>query len=178
MKSNHPFWEKFYARFRKDKIAQVAGWLFFAFIIAAVFAGALSPNDPYDPLQIDLMDAETPPRWQDAGDERFLLGTDPQGRDLLSTMLHGLRISIIIGVFAVLLQSFLGISIGLIAGYTGGRVDAILMRFADIQLSFSSFMNPPARVKRYSSPMPGVGDSFVIKKPFPSSAISVLFAVP
>lgn len=140
MRGEHPFWEKFVERFRADRIARAAAWLFFAFLIAAVFAGVLSPADPYDPLQIDIMDAETPPRWQDAGDSRFLLGTDAQGRDLLSSMLHGLRISIIIGIFAVILQSFLGIGIGLVAGYAGGRIDAALMRFADIQLSFSSFM--------------------------------------
>tara|TARA_B100001971_G_C17977589_1_gene425611 strand:- start:8 stop:733 length:726 start_codon:yes stop_codon:yes gene_type:complete len=74
------------------------------------------------------------------GDQRFLLGTDAQGRDLLSTILYGSRISITIGIFAVLLQAFLGISIGLVSGYFGGRLDNFLMRLADIQLSFSTLM--------------------------------------
>ena len=76
----------------------------------------------------------------DDGDSRFYLGTDAQGRDLLSAILYGLRTSMLIGFFAVLLQAFLGVGIGLIAGYVGGRIDSTLMRIADIQLSFSSFM--------------------------------------
>jgi peptide/nickel transport system permease protein len=86
------------------------------------------------------MDSEIPPVWMEEGDQRFLLGTDVQGRDLLSTILYGSRISITIGIFAVLLQAFLGISIGLVSGYFGGRLDNFLMRLADIQLSFSTLM--------------------------------------
>lgn len=86
------------------------------------------------------MDSEIPPVWMEEGDQRFLLGTDVQGRDLLSTILYGSRISITIGIFAVLLQAFLGISIGLVSGYFGGWLDNFLMRLADIQLSFSTLM--------------------------------------
>ena len=100
----------------------------------------MAPFDPYDPIQIDIMDSEIPPVWMEEGDQRFLLGTDVQGRDLLSTILYGSRISITIGIFAVLLQAFLGISIGLVSGYFGGRLDNFLMRLADIQLSFSTLM--------------------------------------
>ncbi|MGI9306145.1 MAG: ABC transporter permease [Gammaproteobacteria bacterium] len=135
------FWQSGLARsFRRDRAAQFAFAVFAAFAFAAVFAGILAPYNPYNPLEIDLLDSETPPVWSEGGELRFILGTDAQGRDLLSAILYGLRISIIIGVFAVLLQAFLGVAIGLISGYAGGRVDAALMRAADIQLSFSPFM--------------------------------------
>ncbi len=127
-------------RFMRDRPAQFAFAVLLAFALAAVFAGVAAPYNPYNPLEIDLLDAETPPAWAEDGVAHFLLGTDAQGRDLLSAILYGLRISILIGVFAVLLQAFLGVAVGLIAGYAGGRVDAVLMRIADIQLSFSPFM--------------------------------------
>jgi len=110
------------------------------FFLASFSASLLAPFDPYDPIQIDIMDSEIPPVWMEEGEQRFLLGTDAQGRDLLSTILYGSRISITIGIFAVLLQAFLGISIGLVSGYFGGRLDNFLMRLADIQLSFSTLM--------------------------------------
>ena len=85
------------------------------------------------------MDSELPPVWVEDGDSRFLLGTDDQGRDLLSTILYGMRTSLVIGICAgVLLQMFLGVVIGLSAGYFGGRLDGLLMLVADIQLSFST----------------------------------------
>ncbi len=127
-------------RFSRDRGAQAAAAVFVFFALSAAAAGLVAPFNPFDPLQIDLLDSETPPRWEEGGDVRFLLGTDAQGRDLLSAILYGLRISVVIGVFAVLLQAILGVAIGLVAGYAGGRTDAILMRIADIQLSFSSFM--------------------------------------
>lgn len=135
-----PFATAAWRRLRREYYAQGALAIFALFILAAVFAAVLSPYNPYDPLSIDVLDSELPPRWTADGDTRFLLGTDAQGRDLLSAMLYGLRISIIIGIFAVLLQALLGVGIGLIAGYVGGRTDVILMRIADIQLSFSPFM--------------------------------------
>ncbi len=110
------------------------------FIVASVLAPVIAPQNPYDPKQLDILDAELPPVWQSEGDSRFLLGTDQQGRDMLSTILYGTGLSLTIGFFAVLLQAFLGISIGLIAGYVGGRVDSMLMRLADIQLSLSTLM--------------------------------------
>ena len=93
------------------------------------------PHDTYDTATIDILDAETPPAWMADGNEKFLLGTDIQGRDLLSTMIFGLRVSLIIGVGAVLFQALLGILVGLLAGYFGGKLDALLMRIADIQFS-------------------------------------------
>ncbi|MDH3690427.1 MAG: ABC transporter permease [Gammaproteobacteria bacterium] len=126
--------------FRNDAIAIASAIVLFACLTASFSAPLIAPFDPYDPMQIDLMDSETPPLWQQGGDTRFFFGTDAQGRDLLSTILYGTRISITIGVFAVLLQAFVGISFGLLAGYVGGRLDSLLMRVADIQLSFSTLM--------------------------------------
>ncbi len=135
-----PFALAVWRRLCRDRATQGALALFLCLLAMVLFAALITPYDPYDPLTIDILDSELPPRWEDAGDARFLLGTDAQGRDLFSAIVYGLRISMMIGIFAVLLQAFLGVSIGLIAGYVGGRIDSILMRIADIQLSFSSFM--------------------------------------
>jgi len=131
----------FVFRFKRDRVAQGSFLVFLTILICSMAAPLLAPFDPYDPMQIDIMDSETPPIWQNVDkDSPFLLGTDPQGRDMLSTILYGTRISLMIGVFAVMLQCIIGISIGLISGYVGGRVDSFFMRLADIQLSFSTLM--------------------------------------
>jgi len=128
-------------RFRKDKVAVISFSIVLILVLSAVFAPLLAPYNPYDLTSIDLMDSEIPPIWNASdGDSRFLLGTDPQGRDMLSTLLYGMRISLTIGFFAVLLQAVIGVSIGLLSGYIGGRVDAFFMRLADIQLSLSTLM--------------------------------------
>ena len=139
------FWRLFkksylFYSFSRDKVAIISFVILFIFVITSFSAPLFAPYDPYDPIQIDIMDSEIPPVWMEAGDQRFMLGTDAQGRDLFSTILYGSRISITIGIFAVLLQAFLGISIGLVSGYVGGRIDNFLMRLADIQLSFSTLM--------------------------------------
>ena len=108
--------------------------------LAAFGAPIIAPHDPYDTTTINIMDSEIPPVWMENGDQNFTLGTDAQGRDMLSTMLYGMRISLIIGVGATFLQAVIGIVLGLIAGYRGGRVDNFLMRMADVQLSFSTLM--------------------------------------
>ncbi len=126
--------------FKRDKVAMVSFWVLLTLVVISFSAPWTAPFNPYDPLQIDIMDSDIPPEWSENGDERFLLGTDAQGRDMLSTMMYGTRISIVIGLFAVGLQLILGITFGLLAGYVGGRVDAFLMRIADIQLSFSTLM--------------------------------------
>ncbi len=126
--------------FFRDPLA-IGSFLILLFLCIASFgAPVFAPFDPYDQSTIDIMDSEMPPIWQADSDPRFLLGTDPQGRDMLSTMLYGMRVSVLIGLGAVLLQSLLGIVIGLIAGYKGGRLEAFLMRMADVQLSFSTYM--------------------------------------
>ena len=126
--------------FIHNPVALVSFTIFAIFVIATIFAPLIAPFDPYDPLQINIMNSELPPVWQEGSDPQFVLGTDDQGRDLWSAILYGTRISLIIGICAVMLQAALGISIGLLAGYIGGRTDSILMRIADIQLSFSTLM--------------------------------------
>jgi len=126
--------------FKRDWIAQVCFAVFVAFVLAAILAPWLSPMNPYDLAQIDILASELPPFWIDGSDSQYLLGTDAQGRDLLSTILYGARVSLIIGFGAVIMQALLGVTFGLLAGYLGGRVDAFLMRLADIQLSFSTLM--------------------------------------
>jgi peptide/nickel transport system permease protein len=126
--------------FKRDKVAIASSTVFLILAFMAVLSPLIAPFDPYDLQQIDLMDSEMPPVWIENADPRFLLGTDDQGRDLWSTILYGMRISLLIGVFAVLLQATIGIVIGLVSGYIGGRVDSILMRIADVQLSFSTLM--------------------------------------
>ena len=126
--------------FLRDPVA-MASFITLAILTLAAFgAPVIASHDPYDTTTIDIMDSELPPAWMDNADQKFLLGTDAQGRDMLSTMLYGMRISIIIGVGAVALQAAIGIVLGLVAGYKGGRVDNFLMRMADVQLSFSTLM--------------------------------------
>lgn len=117
-----------------------SAFVFACFLVAALAAPIIAPTDPYDLTSIDIMDAELPPSWMEYGDANFVLGTDEQGRDIFSTILYGARLSLTIGFLAVGLQMVLGIVIGLSAGYFGGRIDSFLMRFADIQLSFSTMM--------------------------------------
>ncbi len=126
--------------FRRNPVAVISMIVFLTISIAAFLAPVIAPYDPYDPAQIDIMNSEYPPVWIDGALPEYMLGTDDQGRDLWSTILYGTRLSLVIGICAVALQAFLGISIGLLAGYVGGRVDSLLMRLADIQLSFSTLM--------------------------------------
>ena len=127
-------------QFRRDPVAVGSALVLMAFVMMAVLAPLIAPQDPYDPVQIDIMNSEIPPVWEDGGDKRFVFGTDPQGRDMWSTILYGTGISLLIGVFAVMLQMVIGVSIGLASGYIGGRLDSFLMRLADIQLSLSTLM--------------------------------------
>ncbi|WP_261841955.1 ABC transporter permease [Aliamphritea ceti] len=130
----------FWHSFKIDRVAQLSFMVFIAYVIMALLAPLLAPFNPYDPASIDIMNSELPPSWQEEGEADFWLGTDAQGRDLWSTILYGTRVSLTIGICAVILQAFLGICIGLIAGYVGGKVDSLLMRMADVQLSFSTMM--------------------------------------
>ncbi len=130
----------FFYSFKRDRVALISFVVLAGLIAAGLLAPVLSPYNPWDAGSIDIMNSEIPPRWMEEGEAEFLLGTDVQGRDMFSTMLYGLRLSIFIGIGAVLLQALLGIVIGLTAGYSGGRTDALLMRMADIQLSFPYLM--------------------------------------
>ena len=108
--------------------------------IACLFAPLIAPQDPFDLTTFDVLDAELPPVWQEGADPRFLLGTDAQGRDLFSAILYGARISLMVGILAVVIQAAVGVPLGLIAGYAGGRMDGLITRLADIQLSLSTLM--------------------------------------
>lgn len=126
--------------FKRDKVAIGSLIILLLLVFFAVFAPYIAPYNPYDPASIDIMNAELPPAWMESGEMSFLLGTDAQGRDLFSTMIYGMRISLLIGIGAVVLQAVMGIVIGLAAGYFGGRLDSFFMRMADVQLSFSYLM--------------------------------------
>jgi peptide/nickel transport system permease protein len=126
--------------FLRSKLIVVAAVLSVAIMSAAFLAPLIAPHNPYDLKSLSLIDADTPPSWEKGGDRQFLLGTDDQGRDILSTMLYGTRASLEIGICAVLLASGLGLSLGLWAGYAGGRVDTIIMRIADVQLTFPAIL--------------------------------------
>lgn len=129
-----------YASFRASKVTMVAGFVVFLLIFGAVFAPLLAPFDPFDPAKVFLADSNIAPRWMAGGDPRFLLGTDDQGRDLFSAILYGLRVSLVVGGLGVALAATIGITLGLLAGYMGGRVDAFIMRVADVQLTFPAIL--------------------------------------
>ncbi len=129
-----------YHSFVHNRVAMVSAAVVLAFVVTSILSPVIAPYDPWDQTRIDIMDSEIPPVGSAGADGRFLLGTDAMGRDMLSTLLYGTGISIVIGVFATVLQAALGISIGLISGYFGGRLDSFLMRIADIQLSFTTLM--------------------------------------
>jgi len=107
---------------------------------AACFSPWLAPQNPFDAAALDLNAAFKPPAWVEGGERVFLLGTDNQGRDILSTIMHGARISLGVGMASVLLALILGVSLGLVAGYRGGALDAVIMRIADVQLSFPAIL--------------------------------------
>lgn len=121
--------------FKRDPIAIVSVTVLSVMIIVGLSAPIVAPYNTYDSATIDILDAETPPAWMKGGQDNFLLGTDIQGRDLLSTMIFGLRVSFVIGCGAVFVQALIGILVGLFAGYFGGKIDAFLMRITDIQFS-------------------------------------------
>jgi len=126
--------------FLRSKITIAAALVTVALVLAAVLAPWIAPYDPFDLRQLNLLDSHLPPAWLAGGDPGYLLGTDDQGRDVLSTILYGSRISLGVGVLAVGLAAALGIVLGLIAGYAGGFLDALIMRIADVQLTFPAIL--------------------------------------
>lgn len=129
-----------WASFKRSKLTMVAAFLTALFMACAVLAGLLSPQDPFDPAQLELMNSRLPPIWDAEGQMPFMLGTDEQGRDIFSAILYGLRISLAVGILGVAFSATLGITLGLIAGYIGGTVDAVIMRIADVQLTFPAIL--------------------------------------
>lgn len=126
--------------FRSSRLVILAAAITLLMVGAALLAPVIAPHDPYDLRVLNLMDSDLPPAWTAGGDRRFLLGTDDQGRDILSTILYGTRSSIAISVLAVLLAIGIGVSLGLVAGYFGGIVDTIIMRIADVKLTFPAIL--------------------------------------
>ena len=126
--------------FRQSKTAMVAAFIAFVFIFCAVFAKWIAPYDPFDAASLELMDSRLPPAWSAEGSTKYLLGTDDQGRDILSALMYGTRISLVVGMSSVLLSLFVGVSLGLIAGFRGGWLDAFLMRLCDVMLSFPAIL--------------------------------------
>ncbi|MCY1705041.1 ABC transporter permease [Pannonibacter sp. SL95] len=127
--------------FRRSPVAILATVVALAIILPAIFAPWIAPYDPFNPASLNLMDGFTPPGEPNAFTGNvFLLGTDNQGRDILSAILYGARISLFVGFSAVLFGMILGIGLGLMAGWRGGWVDSLLMRIADVQMSFPSIL--------------------------------------
>jgi peptide/nickel transport system permease protein len=126
--------------FRRSPVTVAAAAIALLCVAGALGAPWIAPYDPFDAASLSLDNAFLPPAWTAEGRAAFPLGTDDQGRDVLSTILYGARISLAVGVAAVLLALALGVAAGLVAGYVGGRTDAILMRIADVQLSFPAIL--------------------------------------
>jgi len=126
--------------FRRSPLTILATLVVIAFALIALFAPWLARQNPFDPGALDILDARLPPAWIEGGSLRYLLGSDSQGRDVLSTILHGARISLGVSLAANLAAMALGVTLGLVAGYFGGRIDDMLMRVADVQLSFPTIL--------------------------------------
>ena len=126
--------------FRRSPLTVLAAAVTVAYFVAAAFAPWIAPYDPFDVRSFKLMDAFTPPAWNASGDVRHLLGTDNQGRDVLSAILYGCRVSLMIGLAAILLSVTTGVLLGLLAGFRGGWIEALIMRVADIQLTVPAIL--------------------------------------
>src|SRR5215213_3580134 len=126
--------------FRRSRLTMVAGAVTVLFFLLAILAPQLAVQNPFDPAQLQLMNSRISPLWTADGQSPYLLGTDEQGRDVFSAILYGLRISLAVGVLGVILSGTLGITLGLIAGYVGGAVDGLIMRIADVQLTFPAIL--------------------------------------
>jgi peptide/nickel transport system permease protein len=126
--------------FRRSKMTMVAAAVTALFFLLALFASQLSVQNPFDPAQLQLMNSRISPLWTVDGQSPFLLGTDEQGRDVFSAILYGLRVSLVVGVLGMLFAGLLGVTLGLIAGYVGGAVDGLIMRIADVQLTFPAIL--------------------------------------
>jgi peptide/nickel transport system permease protein len=126
--------------FKKSKTTIVAAILALIVISAAVFAPLIAPHNPYDLAALSLADSGTPPSWLPNGVKKFFLGTDNQGRDILSTIMYGSRVSLLVALCAVTFSMVVGVTLGLLSGYIGGRLDGFIMRMADVQLSFPAIL--------------------------------------
>ena len=126
--------------FRRSPVAVVSAVVVLIIVLCAVFAPLVSPHDPFDLASISLLDSLKPPVFLPDGDWSFPLGSDDQGRDVFSSILYGTRISMIVAALAIGFSLVVGITVGLVAGYAGGAVDAVLMRIVDVQLTFPAIL--------------------------------------
>jgi peptide/nickel transport system permease protein len=126
--------------FRRSRVTVLAAIMILAIVMAAALATWIAPHNPLDLGELNLMNSHLPPVWLEGGDPRFLLGTDDQGRDLLSAIIYGARTSLAVGALSVAFAAALGVGAGLISGYIGGAVDNVIMRIADVQLTFPAIL--------------------------------------
>jgi peptide/nickel transport system permease protein len=150
--------------FRHSPLALAAAAVVLVCVFASVFAGWVAPHNPFDLATLELSDARLPPAWIAGGSSHYLLGTDDQGRDIFSALMYGARISLAVGFASVLLSALIGVGLGLLAGFLGGWVDALLMRLCDVMLSFPAIL--------IALLMAGVGRAL-----FPQAPESVAFGV-
>ena len=135
------FWDSDFAwSFRRSPVALGSALVLLVLLVGAIFARWLAPYNPFDLASLNLLDSRIPPAWMAEGSRAHLLGTDEQGRDMLSAIMHGARISFIVATASVLFAVAVGTLAGLLAGYAGGTTDAVLMRLADVQLSFPAIL--------------------------------------
>jgi peptide/nickel transport system permease protein len=126
--------------FSRSPLTIVSAIITAIFFVAAAFAPWLAPHNPFDPATLDLMDGFTSPAWTSEGTSKFLLGTDDQGRDILSTIMYGSRLSLLVGFCAVIFSVVVGVGLGLLAGYLGGWIETAVMRLADVQLTIPAIL--------------------------------------
>jgi peptide/nickel transport system permease protein len=126
--------------FRTSPVAMLAAAVAFLCVFCAAFATWVAPHNPFDLATLVLSDARLPPAWESEGSRKYLLGTDDQGRDILSALMYGSRISLMVGAVSVLLSMLIGVGLGLLAGFKGGWVDNLLMRLCDVMLSFPAIL--------------------------------------
>ncbi|MDR7151012.1 peptide/nickel transport system permease protein [Hydrogenophaga palleronii] len=126
--------------FTHSPTALVAAVIALICVIGAVFAPWIAPHNPFDLATLELSNARLPPAWSEEGSRNFLLGTDDQGRDILSAIMYGARISLAVGLASVVLSVVVGVAFGLLAGFIGGWIDAVLMRLCDVMLSFPAIL--------------------------------------
>ena len=126
--------------FRSSPVAMAAAAVALVCIFCSLFANFVAPHNPFDLSTLELSDARLPPAWDALGSAKYLLGTDDQGRDILSALMYGARISLAVGIASVALSVLIGVTLGLLAGFVGGWLDAVLMRLCDVMLSFPAIL--------------------------------------
>lgn len=126
--------------FRTSPMAIIAATIALVCVFCAAFANWVAPHNPFDLTTLVLSDARLPPFWEAEGSAKYLLGTDDQGRDILSALMYGARISLVVGAVSVLFSMVIGVALGLLAGFKGGWIDGFLMRLCDVMLSFPAIL--------------------------------------